>query len=276
MTTAQVQGPAVHVQGLEKSYKELQVLRGVDFDVARGSIFALLGSNGAGKTTVVNILSTPAQGRRGDRQRQRLRCRHPGCERARVHQPHRTVRGRRRDPQRAGEPRPDRPAAAPQGPGRDRGRPARALRLDRCGRAEGVDLLGWHAPPARHRDEPHRQSAGHLPRRADDRARPAGAPRGVAGRQGTRRAGHDGAAHDAVSRRGRTARRPDRDPPRGSDHRERHPRRAQAAAPARQGRVRREAADPRGRLLRHRRRPRPGQQRRPRTAAPARATEERR
>jgi ABC-2 type transport system ATP-binding protein len=34
------------------------VLRGVDFDVARGSIFALLGSNGAGKTTVVNILST--------------------------------------------------------------------------------------------------------------------------------------------------------------------------------------------------------------------------
>ena len=54
--------PAIHVQGLEKSYKqkkkELSVLRGVDFDVARGSIFALLGSNGAGKTTAVNILST--------------------------------------------------------------------------------------------------------------------------------------------------------------------------------------------------------------------------
>ena len=49
---------AIHVQGLEKSYKELRVLRGVDFDVARGSIFALLGSNGAGKTTVVKILST--------------------------------------------------------------------------------------------------------------------------------------------------------------------------------------------------------------------------
>jgi ABC-type branched-subunit amino acid transport system ATPase component len=49
---------AIHVRGLEKSYKELRVLRGVDFDVARGSIFALLGSNGAGKTTVVNILST--------------------------------------------------------------------------------------------------------------------------------------------------------------------------------------------------------------------------
>jgi len=50
--------PAIHVHGLEKSYGKLAVLRGVDFDVARGSIFALLGSNGAGKTTVVNILST--------------------------------------------------------------------------------------------------------------------------------------------------------------------------------------------------------------------------
>jgi ABC-2 type transport system ATP-binding protein len=52
------QVPAIHVQGLEKSYKQLHVLRGVDFDVERGSIFALLGSNGAGKTTVVRILST--------------------------------------------------------------------------------------------------------------------------------------------------------------------------------------------------------------------------
>jgi ABC-2 type transport system ATP-binding protein len=51
-------GPAIQVQDLEKSYKELRVLRGVNFDVARGSIFALLGSNGAGKTTVVRILST--------------------------------------------------------------------------------------------------------------------------------------------------------------------------------------------------------------------------
>lgn len=51
-------GPAIRVQGMEKSYKDLHVLRGVDFDVAPGSIFALLGSNGAGKTTMVKILST--------------------------------------------------------------------------------------------------------------------------------------------------------------------------------------------------------------------------
>jgi ABC-2 type transport system ATP-binding protein len=58
MTADQDHGPAIHVHGLEKSYGQLDVLRGVDFDVARGSIFALLGSNGAGKTTVVKILST--------------------------------------------------------------------------------------------------------------------------------------------------------------------------------------------------------------------------
>jgi ABC-2 type transport system ATP-binding protein len=52
------QQAAIRVQGLEKAYKEVSVLRGVDFEVARGSIFALLGSNGAGKTTVVRILST--------------------------------------------------------------------------------------------------------------------------------------------------------------------------------------------------------------------------
>ncbi|MCG5444555.1 ATP-binding cassette domain-containing protein [Micromonospora sp. NIE79] len=57
-TTAQAEQPAIHVHGLEKSFKQLKVLRGVDIDVARGSIFALLGSNGAGKTTVVKILAT--------------------------------------------------------------------------------------------------------------------------------------------------------------------------------------------------------------------------
>lgn len=56
MTTQQT--PAIQVHGLEKSYKELRVLRGVNFEVARGSVFALLGSNGAGKTTAVKILST--------------------------------------------------------------------------------------------------------------------------------------------------------------------------------------------------------------------------
>lgn len=53
-----VLAPAIHVRDLEKSYGKNQVLRGVDFDVERGSVFALLGSNGAGKTTAIRILST--------------------------------------------------------------------------------------------------------------------------------------------------------------------------------------------------------------------------
>ena len=53
-----MQNPAILVKGLQKSYKQLHVLKGVDFEVKKGSIFALLGSNGAGKTTIVKILTT--------------------------------------------------------------------------------------------------------------------------------------------------------------------------------------------------------------------------
>lgn len=49
---------SIQVIGLQKSYKELHVLKGVDFEVKKDSIFALLGSNGAGKTTIVKILAT--------------------------------------------------------------------------------------------------------------------------------------------------------------------------------------------------------------------------
>ncbi|QQE79223.1 ABC transporter ATP-binding protein [Alicyclobacillus sp. SO9] len=51
----------IQVKGLQKSYKQLDVLKGVEFEVQHGSIFALLGANGAGKTTIVKILSTLLQ-----------------------------------------------------------------------------------------------------------------------------------------------------------------------------------------------------------------------
>ncbi len=50
--------PAIDVAGLTKSYGDHAVLGGVDLNVPSGTIFALLGSNGAGKTTAVKILST--------------------------------------------------------------------------------------------------------------------------------------------------------------------------------------------------------------------------
>ncbi|WP_151736920.1 ABC transporter ATP-binding protein [Paenibacillus tengchongensis] len=49
---------AIQVKDLRKSYKTTEVLKGVSFEVRRGEILALLGSNGAGKTTVIKILST--------------------------------------------------------------------------------------------------------------------------------------------------------------------------------------------------------------------------
>ena len=95
MTTTQDQEPAIRVQGLEKSFKEVQALRGVEFDVARGSIFALLGANGAGKTTVVNILSTLRKADAGSASVNGFDVATEAAAGAGVHQPHRTVRGRR-------------------------------------------------------------------------------------------------------------------------------------------------------------------------------------
>jgi ABC-2 type transport system ATP-binding protein len=53
-----MQNNSIQVVGLQKSYRQLHVLKDVNFEVEKGCIFALLGSNGAGKTTIVKILST--------------------------------------------------------------------------------------------------------------------------------------------------------------------------------------------------------------------------
>ena len=53
---SQTQGPAIEVSGLRKAYGDLEAVRGIGFEVARGEVFCLLGPNGAGKTTTVEIL----------------------------------------------------------------------------------------------------------------------------------------------------------------------------------------------------------------------------
>jgi len=47
---------AIRTQGLTKKYRRLTALAGVDLDVQEGAIYALVGHNGAGKTTAIKIL----------------------------------------------------------------------------------------------------------------------------------------------------------------------------------------------------------------------------
>ena len=47
---------AIEVRDLRRAYGDVQAVRGVSFEVARGEVFCLLGPNGAGKTTIVEIL----------------------------------------------------------------------------------------------------------------------------------------------------------------------------------------------------------------------------
>lgn len=55
----------ISVEGLWKSYKDKEVLKGISFTVNDGEIFSLLGPNGAGKTTTIRILSCVSKPDRG-------------------------------------------------------------------------------------------------------------------------------------------------------------------------------------------------------------------
>jgi len=57
---------AIEVRGLVKSYGQIQAVRGLDFYVERGKLFAFLGPNGAGKSTTVEILSTALKKDQGE------------------------------------------------------------------------------------------------------------------------------------------------------------------------------------------------------------------
>lgn len=58
--------PIVKVSGLEKSFGDLQILNGIDIEVASGEVVAIIGPSGSGKTTVLrclNLLERPDGGR---------------------------------------------------------------------------------------------------------------------------------------------------------------------------------------------------------------------
>ena len=245
--------PAIRVQGIEKSFKDLHVLRGVDFDVPAGSIFALLGSNGAGKTTLVRILSTlltadagtatvhgfDVAGKPGDvRQSISLTGQFAAVDEVLSGRENLVLVAKLRHLKNPG-------AIADELLARfsltDAGSRKASTYSGGMRRRLDIAMSLIGNPPVIFLDEP---TTG-----LDPQARIEVWQTVKAARQGR----HDRAAHHPVPRRGRAARRPDRDPAQGHDHPERHPRRTQATAPARRGRVRREAAVSRGRLPRARR-----------------------
>ena len=57
---------AIDVDGLTKSYGDLQAVKAVEFSVPQGEIFAFLGPNGAGKSTTINMLCTLAHPTSGE------------------------------------------------------------------------------------------------------------------------------------------------------------------------------------------------------------------
>jgi ABC-2 type transport system ATP-binding protein len=57
---------AIHLHGLQKQFGATEVLRGIDLQVPEGAIYALMGTNGAGKTTMIKVLMNILQKTGGD------------------------------------------------------------------------------------------------------------------------------------------------------------------------------------------------------------------
>ncbi|WTD39289.1 amino acid ABC transporter ATP-binding protein [Streptomyces sp. NBC_01643] len=56
---------AIEIQGLHKSFGDVEVLRGIDFTVAPGEVVCVVGPSGSGKSTLlrcVNLLEEPTSG----------------------------------------------------------------------------------------------------------------------------------------------------------------------------------------------------------------------
>lgn len=51
----------IHLRNIQKSFGQLQVLQGIDLDIARGEIVSIVGPSGAGKTTLLQIMGTLAR-----------------------------------------------------------------------------------------------------------------------------------------------------------------------------------------------------------------------
>ena len=171
---------AITAEGLVKVYRtrktEVRALDGVDLTVEEGTVLGPARPERRRQDDHRPHPRDAAQAGCRARDGGRLRRRAPGAAAPLGHRPVRPVRRGRREPHRTREPVDVRPAL-PAARARSRGRRADELleqfELDRCGRPDGQDLLGRHAPPAGPRERADRAAAAAVPRRADDRPRPA-------------------------------------------------------------------------------------------------------
>ena len=56
----------ITVRDIHKSFGSLEVLRGVSFDIERGSVVSIVGASGAGKTTLLQIMGTLSRADKGE------------------------------------------------------------------------------------------------------------------------------------------------------------------------------------------------------------------
>jgi branched-chain amino acid transport system ATP-binding protein len=56
-SASETDGVVLACQGIERSFGGLKALKGVSFDIHEGEIFGLVGANGSGKTTMVNVIT---------------------------------------------------------------------------------------------------------------------------------------------------------------------------------------------------------------------------
>ena len=240
-------GRAIEVEGLVKQFKKgPRAVDGIDLHVDAGEIYGFLGPNGAGKSTTVLMLTTllPLTGgsarvggfdvaTQGGQVREQIGA---ALQEAAL-DPHLTAREHMRlQTALHGVPKAERRRA--------RRRADRARRARRGGRSPGRRLLGRDAPPARPRAGARPPPAHPLPRRADDRARPAEPQLALGGgRAPRRRRGHDRLPDHPVPRGGRPARRPRRDHRPRQDRRRGHARRSSSPRSA-SPRVEATPADP--------------------------------
>src|SRR3954466_8681714 len=226
---------AIEIDGLRKAYGDVEAVRDISFSVAAGEVFCLLGPNGAGKTTTTEILEG-------------YRARSAGHVRVLGHDPEDGERARR---ERVGIVLQEAAAQAEltvtevltmYGRYYPRRRPAGEL-VELVGLVgkedQRVKLLsggqrrrppltpppGRPPPPPGPPPAPRRRPRPALPRRADHRLRPVGAPPGVDDDQGPLRAGQDGLPHHPLHGRGAGAGRPRGRHGRRAHRRPRHARR---------------------------------------------------